>query len=393
MLPPAYCGGSFSSERISLLSLKPLFHSLHAALPNTVSHRLDIAWVSFQDTIQNWRMPAYRVRASFSEGAGKGTVLYIGDRPQYKIWTHKLFGQTVEPVLLDRFSLFQILRGRDPAFTADLTLCPLNPWTLPLFAHCGWSIMPLFVNCRADLSKPIKELFFSKGAKEDLRVVRRLGYRFDLLKDENALHEFFHEMLIPTAKLRHEERAFLSQWETIKHIYENGVLIGAYLDDKWVGGILLALEGKDTVRLANMGWRNGDDIWRKKCLVAALFNQSFIWAQERGFKWVNLGASNPFANDGPLNFKLKWGATLAAPEVKITNGEVEGAHSFIAVKFDLASLAARSFLTSTPLLEQAQGRLRAIGWNAEIPPLFQRQLDLGCDWVNLAESSGVGTSV
>lgn len=338
-------------------------------------------------------MPAYRVRSSFPESKEEGTVLYIGERPQYKSWTHKLFGRPVEPVLLGHFSLFQILRGRNPALAADLTLCPLNPWTLPLFGRCGWSIMPLFVNCQADLSKPIKELFFSKGVKEDLRVVRRLGYRFEFLTDDNSLHEFFHEMLIPTAKLRHEERAFLSQWETIKRIYQNGVLIGAYLEDQWVGAILLAREGTDIVRLANMGWRNGDETWRKKCLVAALFNQSFIWAQESGFKWVNLGSSNPFANDGPLNFKLKWGATLAAPELRVTNGQVEGAHSFIGVRFDLGSSATRSFLASTPLLECTQGKLRAIGWNAEIPPLFQRQLNLGCEWINLAAASSTGAGV
>jgi hypothetical protein len=329
-------------------------------------------------------MPVYQVRAPFAEGRGEGTVLYVGERPQYKSWTHKLFSRRIEPLLLGRFSLLQILRGQTPALAADLTLCPLNPWTRTLFARNGWSVMPLFVNCHVDLSVPQNALFSSKGAKEDLRVVRRLGYRFDLLEGEDALHEFFHHMLIPTAKLRHEDRAFLSQWETIRRISGNGALIGAYLEDQWVGAILLEREGTEAVRLANMGWRNGEDIWRKKCIVAAMFNQSFLWAREAGFKWVNLGSSNPFANDGPLNFKLKWGASLSAPIVSVHDGRVEGANSFIGIKFDLKSAAVQSFLSSTPLLEYADGKLRAIGWNAEIPPLFRRQLDLGCDWVNLA---------
>lgn len=332
-------------------------------------------------------MPAYLVRSALPEGKGEGTILYIGDRRQYKTWTHKLFGHAVEPVLLGQFSLFQILGRRTPALNAGITLCPLNPWTMPLFAQRGWHVTPLFVNCLVDLRKPVNELITSKGAKDDLRVARRLGYRFDLLRSDKGIHEFFHQMLIPTAKLRHEERAFLSQWEAIKRTYQNGVLIAAYLEDQWVGAILLAREGTETVRLANMGWRDGDDQWRKKGLVAELFNQSFNWAQRNGFKWVNLGSSDPFANDGPLNFKLKWGATLMAPELTVANGQVEGAHSFIGVKLDLGSLAAQSFLTSTPLLECAEGKLKAIGWNAEIPPLFRRQLDLGCEWINLAVAS------
>lgn len=338
-------------------------------------------------------MPVYRVRAPLAEGTGEGTVLYVGERPQYRSWTHKLFNRPVEPLLLGRFSLLQLLQGRTPALAADFTLCPLNPWTRPLFTRNQWSVVPLFVNCHVDLRVPPTELFSSKGAKEDLRVVRRLGYRFDLLKGEDALHKFFHQMLIPTAKLRHEDRAFLSQWETIKRVSSNGALIGAYLEDQWVGAILLEREGADVVRLANMGWRDGEDIWRKKCIVAAMFNQSFAWAREAGFKWVNLGSSNPFANDGPLNFKLKWGATLAAPEVSVRNGRVEGAHSFIGLKFDLKSAAAQAFFASTPLLEYADGKLRAIGWNAEIPPLFRRQLDLGCDWVNLAAASDAERAV
>ena len=378
---------------MSLHSLKPLLRRVHAVLPDNLRRQINIGSISLQDTLKNWRMPAYRVRAQLPEGKSEGTVLYLGDRPQYASWTHKLFGRAIEPVSLGQFSLLQILGGRTPALTADITLCPLNPWTMPLFAQRGWHVMPLFVNCLVDLRKPMNELITSKGAKDDLRVARRLGYRFDLLQGDKAIHEFFHQMLVPTVKIRHEERAFLSQWQNIERTYQNGVLIGSHLEDQWVGAILLALDEPKTVRIANLGWRNGEDQWLKKGIVAALYNQSFLWAQENGFEWVNLGSSNPFADDGPLNFKLKWGATLMAPELKVANGQIDGAHSFIGVKFDLGSQAAQSFLASTPLLECEEGKLRAIGWNAAIPPQFHRQIDLGCEWVNLAESGGTKSFV
>lgn len=80
-----------------------------------------------------------------------------------------------------------------------------------------------------------------------------------------------------------------------------------------------------------------------------------------------------------------------APELKAADGRVEGAHSFIGIKFNLRSAAAQSFLKSTPLLECAEGKLKAINWNAEIPPQFRRQLASGIEWINLA-ASGEGES-
>lgn len=369
-------------------SPKNLLRHLYAVLPDSVRYQIDITSISLQDTLHNWSMPAYYVRSPLPENKGEGTILYFGDRPQYNSWTHALFGHTVEPVLLGRFSLFQILCRKHPELIADIMLCPLNPWTMPLFAQCGWHIMPLYVDSLIDLRKPINELITSKGANHPMRVARRFDYRFENVKSDQALHEFFHEMLLPTVKIRFQERAFLSQWEDIKDIYQNGVLIAAYLGDEWVGAILLAIEGTNSVRIANLGWRNGADEWRKKGIVAALYNQTFIWAQKNGFIKLDMGSSNPFVKDGPLNFKLKWGATMMPPELGFVEGQLEGASSFIGAKFDLKSSAAQYFLTTTPLLDCVNGKLRAISWNAEVPPQFHRQVKLGYEWVNLANTGG-----
>lgn len=366
--------------------MKSLFRQTLSLLPDPVCRKIDITSLSLQDTLQNWHMPACYVRAPLPDGQREGTILYFGERPQYKSWTHKFFGQPLEPVPLGQFTLSQILKGEPLALKADITLCPLNPWTSFLFEYKGWHHIPLVINCHIDLSKPVESLHTSKGVKEDLRVARRLGYHFHPLKEDKSAHEFFHQMLIPTAKFRHEERAFLSKWEDIKHILQNGILIAAYLEDQWVGGILLAHEEAETIRLANIGWKDGDDQWRRKGLVAALFNQSFIWARENSYKQVNLGASHPFANDGPLNFKLKWGATLTPPGIHYTKGKLQGARAIIGAKLDLTSPAVQSFLESNPLLEYKKKNLQVLGWNADIPPLFRRQLELGIEWVNLANT-------
>ncbi len=368
--------------------MKSVLRGFLDILPNPISRELYIASLSLQDTWQNWNIPIGRVSSSLPNSEGTGTVLLLGERPQYTSWIYKIFGETLEPTPLETRSLLQVLKGKEDIFTADLMLCPVNPWTAPLFSQRGWRVLPLFVNCHADLSKPISELITSKGAKDDLRVARRLGYQFQLVNSDEGLHEFFHHMLMPMIKVRHEERAFLSQWEDIERTYRHGILIAAYLESEWIGAILLALDGSDTVRIANIGWRNGNDQWLKKGIAAALYHQAFVWAKENRYRKVNLGSSNPFANDGPLNFKLKWGASLVAPELSVADGQVDGARSFIGAKFNLQSSAAQSFLSSSPVLECQGSKIRAISWNAKVPPLFRRQLDLGCEWVNLAELCG-----
>lgn len=362
---------------------KSLFRQLHNALPDKIRYPIDVATTSILDTLQNRYIPAYYVRARLTDGQSEGKVLYLGNLSQYKSWIHVYFGQSVEPVSIGNLSLFQFLRKNESAPRADVTLCPINPFTKYLL-NPGWHIIPLFVDCIIDLRKPIHELITSKGANHPMRTARRFDYRFEIIKNDNALYEYFHHMLIPSIQNRHEQRAFLSSWENIQHLYQNGTLITAHLNNEWVGAILLVPEYKNRIRIANLGWRNGDIMWLKNGIVPALYHQSILWAQKKEFTEFNLGGSNPFVNDGPLNFKLKWGATMEAPSLSYQNGRIEGIRSFIGVKFNLESPAAQSLLASVPLLEYAEGKLRAICWNAEIPPSFRRQLDLGCEWINLA---------
>lgn len=375
----------FSCREKKLSSLKSILRQFYTSLPKKLRFPVDLTMAGIQDTLENWRLPAYRVQATLPGSEIEGTMIFFGDRPQYASWTHRMFGQSIEPTKIGDFTLLQIL-GAHSSLKADISLCPINPLIQPFFLCFKWYEIPLYVNCHADLNKSIKALFCVKGANEDLRVARRSGYKFCIISnDDHAIEVFFHKMMLPTISNRHEQRAFLSEWHNIKRIYQMGFLAAAYFEEQWVGAILVSLETETTARLANMGWLNGDSYWLKNGIVAALINFTFNWAKNNNYKQVNLGASNPFANDGPLNFKLKWGATMDFPEVDYNGGHLQGTRSYLGVKLNLTSPATQFFLSSTPLLYSNRKKIGVIGWNAKIPPLFRRQLDLGIEWVNLAE--------
>lgn len=366
--------------------MRTILRQLHASLPGSIRYPLDVATASIQDTLQNWRLPAYRVQAAQPDTGNEATMLLLGNKPQYASWIHKLFGCAVNPVQMGKFSHYEILRGNHESLSADIALCPLNTLTLPIYSRLGWRIVPLYINCHIDLNKPIAEIMTSKGAKDDLRIAYRSGYQYTLMKDEQSIHDFFHQMLIPTIRERHEDRAFLSEWENIQRTFHKGFLIGAYLEKRWIGAVLLAVENASTIRIANIGWENGDATWLKKGIATALYNQSFIFAQEKNFKYVNLGSNNPFANDGPLNYKLKLGANIT-PIAGLEAAQLQSSSHFMGVKINLNAPAAQHFLSSTPLLEYKKNKLSVIGWNADIPPLFRRQVEAGIKWINLEKQA------
>lgn len=338
-----------------------------------------------QDTLENWRLPAYRVQATLPDSEVEGTMIFFGNRPQYVSWIHKMFGRVIEPVEIGTFKFSQILSGKHPSLSADILICPTNPLTERVLARYSWQIVPIYVSCYVDLKKSNKDLLKSKSVKDDLRIAHRSNFQFELLKEEKYIEDFFFQMLVPTIKSRHEQRAFISNLETIKRTFRKGNLIGCYLDSQWVGALLLSHENKEIIQLANMGWIDGDEKWLKKGLVASLFEYFFDWARVNGYQAINLGSCNPFANDGPLNFKLKWGATMSYPKTEYLASHLQGTRSYLGVRFDLTSPATQSFLSSTPLLYSNRNKISVIGWNAEIPPLFRRQLDLGIEWNNLAD--------
>lgn len=370
-----------------------MIRRMHHALPEQIARQIDIASISLQDTLQNWRMPAHYVRSSLANGGKQGTILYIGNRPQYKSWTQQLFGQSENLVSQGEIRLIDVLGGDNSVMAADVTLCPLNPWTIPLFRRNGWHIIPQHVLSRIDLKTPIDVLASSRDAKNELRVIRKQDYQFRELRSDEAFEEFYHEMLSPMVARRHNESAFLSSMENLKKQYANGYLLAAYLDSEWVGANLVLNGGEGTLVSANVGWRGGSDELMKKRVVSALLYELMNRASSQGFHTLDLGSSNPFVCDGPLNYKLKWGANIELPKIEYSQNLLQGTRSFIAAKFNLASDATQSILHGTPLFESHQGKLQIIGWNSDVPSMIQQRIDHGMPMINLATTSATQISV
>lgn len=375
-------------ERIyeQLDMLKRFIHKFISILPPHARLLVEVAKVSVMDTVFNWRLPSYLVQGQLAGEGFHGSLVYFGEPHQYLSWSAMLFVDAKPPKPLGPVRLPDILRLKHGLSKNDLVLCPVNPMTEALFSQWGWFSIPRYVEYVIGLQKPIEVLFQSSNIKNEIKRLRRLKYSFKVLHSELALEEFYNEMLLPTVKKRHKERAYISRFENLKKKFENGYLLAAYRGSEWVGAELVVCQSNKTLRAANIGWRNGDERLMKDHINSALLLELIKRAKTEGFEFLNLGNSNPFVDDGPLNFKLKWEGELDIPRVKYEGRELQGVKGFLAAYINLTSESGRAMLHHNPLLEKHNGGMRAIGWNSTVPPTFKRQIEQGLPWVDLAKT-------
>lgn len=354
------------------------------SLPPRLRLFTDVAWGGLSDTYTNWYMPAYLVRGRPLAAEGDTSFICFGKLPQYSTWIANFLSEPTAAESIGSFSLTDISNRKGILSDCDALLCPINPLGKLLFSAREWLIVPKYVKCLIDLRKPLDQLVCRHAAKDDLRIVRKKNYRFDVRRDDASFDEFYQNMLIPTVTIRHEERARISTLDALRQVFHRGYLLAAYQGTEWVGASLIVPQTNHTLNWANIGWRNGSEQMLKDRLVSALLYEMIQRGKNEGFMTLDLGSCSPFANDGPLNYKLKWGAQMALPQLGYEDGQLQGFNAYFAVHFNLASGSARSMLKHSPILDTHGGRLRAVGWGSKLRPDFKHQVDDGLLWSDLS---------
>lgn len=356
------------------------------SLPPRLRLLTDAAVGGLSDTYANWRLPAYLVRGRILSAENNGSLIYFGQSPQYKSWIANFFSDSKAIELIGSFSLPDIVQRKGLLADCDVLVCPSNPLSQRLFTARGWFVIPKYIKCLIDLRKPVNQLVHRHAAKDDLRIARKKNYHFEVLRDEAAFDEFYNEMFVPTTRIRHEDRANISSLEVLRSVFHQGYLLAAYQGSEWVGANLMVPQADNVLNWANVGWRGGSEQLMKDRLVSALMYEMIVRGKNEGYDTLDLGSCNPFVNDGPLSYKLKWGAQMALPQLGYEENQLQGLNTCFSAHFNLKSESARSMLKHSPVLDKHEGRLRAIGWNSQLRSDFKHQVEEGLPWVDLANS-------
>lgn len=362
---------------------RALRRGMHA-LPPRLRYYSELAVGSLAYTRAQWRMPAYRVRGRLLDSEAHGTLIHVGDLPQYKTWVDNVFAEADAPQLIGEFPLLDVARRRGALADADLLLCPINPLSRLLFRPDSWFIVPKYVEGVVHLDRPLEQLFRQSSAKRDLGVIKKKNFSYKILRDDSALDEFYRTMLVPSMTTRHESRVHITPLERLRQTFQRGHLLAAYLDEVWVGAMLVVPGAGRMLNAALIGWRDGSEQLMKDRVPSALMYETIVRARHDGFAAVHMGSSAPFVNDGPLNFKVKWGMRPSVPPLGIEDDRLQGLNALLAVGYRLASDAARAMLKNAPILVDSGQGLRAVGWQSSLRQDFKYLLEAGVTWTDLA---------
>lgn len=154
---------------------------------------------------------------------------------------------------------------------------------------------------------------FRKSTRYELRTTRKYDYQYKVSHDDQDFEMFYHDMYLPTMKVRHGSLVTLMPVSEAYQYFRHGILFLVRRDEQCVCGSICHIE-QDTVHYMIVGVINGDQQLINEGALGALNCLRIQWANQRGYKAVNfLGSGIPRLNGGMFQYKRKWGTAVSVP--------------------------------------------------------------------------------
>lgn len=209
--------------------------------------------------------------------------------------------------------------------------------------------VPCWVDGRIDIQESLALAQSSSSLKSDLRKIEKNKFTYRITRDRNEYVEYYHEMYVPHIKSRFEKQGTLHSLDQILALRENSDLLLVLEDDRPIAGGLVVY--RNPPLLFCIGIKKGDPAYLKKSALTAVDYFLFIYLLDKGYRYIDMGASRGFILDGVLQYKKKLGLRLTDYRDKVF---------FIAGSVDDAG--ARAFLLSNPFLSVDSDEMSSVGF-------------------------------
>lgn len=239
-------------------------------------------------------------------------------------------------------------RIRELAPEADLLFWYVRPALGGLPRAGALARLPAWVYVHVDLSSPEclargKEKFTRSG-----NALKKAGFAAGGARGEADFADFYERLFLPYVQSRHGENAVAqSREETLDGLRRGGwELLVIRRGDEIVAGVTVEISGP-CARFWQMGVRDGDPGLLAEGVSDAAYHHMLAVCRERGVKVLNLGSCRPFAADGVLEYKRRFGGYVAP-------GGTAGRGFFDLDLFRMTPGAA-DFLAANPLIAAEPG--------------------------------------
>lgn len=283
--------------------------------------------------------PARRFSARF-EG-GELRVVAIGSPKRIRPVLGRLFEEVQQIEVTATRTIWQPQWLGD--LDADLVVTEVHRWVADGFRQAGWMIMPDAVRWSGDAAQ-LPPALPCHSLREDLRKMRRYRYALEEAAGAEAWDEFYRSMLLPQARTRFGEAAWLPSRRFLKELAAKGVLHFLNRDGERIGGGITVRHG-DTLWIPLIGLRNGDPALLQQGATVALFVKMFEWARAQGCRRIDSGRTSSFVKEGVHRNKSKWGLLPAAEPL---------AH-LLAMRIGTAPALRRALAMQPVLMETSRG--------------------------------------
>ena len=156
-----------------------------------------------------------------------------------------------------------------------------------------------------DLASPVDELLNKRSRRKEIEKVIKFQPVFST--DPADLDFFYEKLYLPYMKKWQNDAIILKKVFFQNDLKTTGELCFLKKDDQIVAGQFCNCVRNSYV-LVTLGVT--DEAYVREGATAALYYYGIRRAQEKGVKYVDLGLSRPFIDDGVLNYKRKWGGEI-----------------------------------------------------------------------------------
>ena len=321
----------------ALKSIKPL---------RTLVRRLRSIW-------ERYRLDAWVLEGAERTSGERVRVMFVGQIENCNYVMRVVFGENsiaVQPRKIWNHSAWKLLETSKSAY--GLIFIQTNK-TIPNFTHGrACYVIPSWIAGELDVKQALESPRTSTSVKRDIRHIRSSRFEYRTTRDPFVFERFISDMYLPYIRQTHGEGAVVATLDDFKEEADKGAeLLLVDHDSKSVAGVLLGLDNLERMDALVLGVLDGDQNLVKAGAIAAIYYFSLLHAQKRGYQKLFLGGARPFLNDGPFQYKKKWGLRITGrlstmPDVRV----LQPNPSFAAVQ---------SFLRNNPFIFECDNKFRA----------------------------------
>ncbi len=198
-------------------------------------------------------------------------------------------------------------------YKLDLVISEISPVALTHFQKYGGYIFPEWTTIRINIDRPLQEICHknTSGFHDIIRRVHKNNLTYELLSDKESFTNFYDKFYRPYMTNRHGDEAWIENlnktWESspsleLLAIKENGIIVG----------IGLIRKSKECLYLMRLGLLNGDEQYRNRGVIGAMYYFGIIEGQKIGCRYLDLGGTRPFLTDGLTTYKMRLGGEFVS---------------------------------------------------------------------------------